>query len=704
MKNGQVRQNSYLAWRLLYHDDAFDITALLKFQSRLSPRIAVHFDAIVNCTLSGLRQKRLPLFNLNWESCLVLARYYHNTLPNKQPALPTMEEHREALLTGKYKQSSGNAGNTRPDRKVSPLTSQQEQRDILIATQKSLIDTKSTTTPQKDKSKKRDKSHKPSISADSTPNKPAPEPSTSANRKRKHAAPYTLNTVRRLTPPWNQLGLAALGLGGVRTRQLQDGRVGLAPSTTKMPHMGGRIRRIWNGEVQVTAGLYDDDEWLLIEDPFETDEVLDTPDFDYDTLMAIKLVPDEKRLSFESPVSFQAIHNFDIQFCDAKLRLMVDNTFRPYFPHVPEFLQSRPIFDVNQGYEPLITTPTAGYILRYTRPSVRASKIHTLSVEQLRSLLAQYVSPPANSITNTIFTHSWWRAHVPPPSLIPTVYKQQFHKEPLLPPIGDPDVPSPHEFANRPVVDGAPTPKRPSLPFLGLTNTLAAYIHQRAEEQAYFVAQTSSHLASVYRSRSMRIFNAPYLEQSQADFPITAMHIPHAEDWHGKLNEPISYTAAYPVNDLSIRYMESLVRTHLYHNCHREQTLHILDRQLHELCEMVRLFAPSQLERANHLIDSIRAREWHFLLDSYAISTEMLATAVTTRRQGFLSLATKEMTLEDRRAALSKPFTDTVILTPEPPQSPTPSPRRSPSKSPPRRSTSKSPPKRRSTSRSPSPT
>ena len=107
----------------------------------------------------------------------------------------------------------------------------------------------------------------------------------------------------------------------------------------------------------------------------------------------------------------------------------------------------------------------------------------------------------------------------------------------------------------------------------------------------------------------MRIFNAQYLEHSHVASPVKAMHIPRAEDWPTQLHQPISYHVAYPVHDLSVRYMEELTRTHLYHTCHREQSLHILDRQLQQLYEIVHMFAPSQLSCADYLLDSIRARE-----------------------------------------------------------------------------------------------
>ena len=151
----------------------------------------------------------------------------------------------------------------------------------------------------------------------------------------------------------------------------------------------------------------------------------------------------------------------------------------------------------------------------------------------------------------------------------------------------------------------------------------------------------------------MRIFNAPYLEHSHVSFPVTALHLPRAEHWPTQLHRPINYHVAYPVHDLSVRYMEELTRTHLYHTCHREQSLHILDRQLQQLYQIVRMFAPSQMGRAQYLMDSIRAREWHSVLDSYSILTELLSTAITTRRQGFLSLSTDALTLEEQRAALS---------------------------------------------------
>ena len=249
------------------------------------------------------------------------------------------------------------------------------------------------------------------------------------------------------------------------------------------------------------------------------------------------------------------------------------------------------------------------------------------------------------------------------------------------------------------MVYDAPNPPRPSVPFLGLTNTLTTYIEARAAEQEFLVAKTPSPLGSVFRSRSMRIYNAPYLENSHTAFPVTAMHIPHAEDWPTQLHRPISYTVAYPVHDLSIRYMETLARTHLYQTCHREQALHVLDRQLQQLYQIVALFAPSQLPYAQSLLDSISAREWHSVVDSYATLTEMLATAVTTRRQGFLSLSTPAMTLEEQRAALSRPFNDTVILQPESPTIPLPppSPKRSAGTSPKRRA-SKSPERSRDAS------
>ena len=47
MKNNQIHQNSISAWWKLYHKGDIDVHALLNFRQRLSPRVAVHFNAIV---------------------------------------------------------------------------------------------------------------------------------------------------------------------------------------------------------------------------------------------------------------------------------------------------------------------------------------------------------------------------------------------------------------------------------------------------------------------------------------------------------------------------------------------------------------------------------------------------------------------------------------------------------------------------------
>ena len=694
MKNGQIRQNSYFAWRKLYHNDAFDIPILLQFKPRLSPRIAVHFDAIVNMVLSGLKQKRLPLFNLDWNACLVLAKHYNNQLPHKQPSLPTMDEHRAALLKIKPKPTTEKPTGRRSDAKTAALLAK-EKRDIALATQKSLDDAKKTTTPRKQKPK----GDRPTKSADSTPNKPfpaiTPPDPKSTSRKRKHDTPCTMTAISQLTPPWNQIGFAILGIGGVAVHQLHDGRVSISAGDTLPTHVKERVRRIWNGDVKVTPGLAKDDGWLIIEDPLPTDTILPPPDISFEAVAATALTPISKRQSFQPTIKFQPLHNFDFVFSDDIVVTLSNHYYQPYFPQISASLQSIPIYDVNEGYEPLFTTPTSGTVIRIAKAHIKVTEFQSMSADELRAILAQFVKPNRETISNSIFTHSWWRAAVPPPNLTPINFNQMFHKAPLLLPIGDPYADSDLAYGNRPIIEGAPTPRRPSVPFLGLTDTLMTYLEYRAAEQEYFVAKSPSPMGSVFRSRSMRIFNAPYLEHSHVSFPVTAMHIPRAEDWPTQLHRPINYHVAYPVHDLSVRYMEELTRTHLYHTCHREQSLHILDRQLQQLYQIVRMFAPSQMDRAQCLINSIREREWHSVLDSYSILTELLSTAITTRRQGFLSLSTDALTLEEQRAALSRPYTDSVILKPEPPKpakAPSPPPRRSVSKSPPRRTASRSPP------------
>ena len=171
-----------------------------------------------------------------------------------------------------------------------------------------------------------------------------------------------------------------------------------------------------------------------------------------------------------------------------------------------------------------------------------------------------YIKPKRETIFNSIFTHSWWRASVPPAALTQTHLHRQFHKAPLLLPISDPYAESVLLFGNRPTIDGAPTPPRPSVPFLGLTDILMTYLAARAAEQEHFVAKSVA--AGISVSRSMRIFNAPYLEQSHVSFPVSAMHVPRAEDWPTQLHRPISYNVAYPVHDLSVRYMEELMHAH----------------------------------------------------------------------------------------------------------------------------------------------
>ena len=119
-----------------------------------------------------------------------------------------------------------------------------------------------------------------------------------------------------------------------------------------------------------------------------------------------------------------------------------------------------------------------------------------MSAEELRAILAQYIKPKQDAISNSIFNHSCWRAAVPPAALTQTFFNQQFHKAPLLLPIGDPYAESMLAFGSRSTIDGAPTPSRPSVPFLGLTDTLLTYLQVRAVEQEFFVAKYPS---SVFR-------------------------------------------------------------------------------------------------------------------------------------------------------------------------------------------------------------
>ena len=110
-------------------------------------------------------------------------------------------------------------------------------------------------------------------------------------------------------------------------------------------------------------------------------------------------------------------------------------------------------------------------------------------------------------------------------------------------------------------------------------------------------------------------------------------------------------SAAYPVTDMALRYVEELIRVHMYQTSLREYALHRMDRDLQDLL-------------GKRIVKDVVARLWHQTVDDVALTCELLMTVTHARRQGFLSLATPHLTVDKRRCALTMPITsqDRILM------------------------------------------
>ena len=122
------------------------------------------------------------------------------------------------------------------------------------------------------------------------------------------------------------------------------------------------------------------------------------------------------------------------------------------------------------------------------------------------------------------------------------------------------------------------------------------------------------------------------------------------------LHAPLDFNVAYPVNDLTLRYLEEQQRLLIYQISHREQSLANLDYDFQQLLSIIGAMCPNFLKQAKKITTDALARQWAFVRDDLAVATEMMATTIHQRRQGMLCFGTDQLTLQQRLTVLSRPY------------------------------------------------
>ena len=274
------------------------------------------------------------------------------------------------------------------------------------------------------------------------------------------------------------------------------------------------------------------------------------------------------------------------------------------------------------------------------------------------------------AITTRAFTHDWWRQCASAGRLTCEVkHVSIVVASPLLAPYSSPDDPTIHRNAGRPEVPDAPDLPQITQAFGSLSVTAKAYLAAREEEQADFLLATKDRhlLQTTYRSRRMRVPVMQFHGNSNVNFPTVALTPPDVAACAPRLATPIDSFTAYPITDMTMRYMEELARVHMYQSSHREHAFHFIDRELHDLLEIVTLVIPTYRRQALRIVSNTLGRLWNLLLDDVALTAELVMTIIHARRQGFLSLCTADFTDGDIRYGLAQRIVNAPnVLVPPP--------------------------------------
>ena len=642
-------------WHRLYKDGTLQHAEILKFTDRLPAYIGTHFDAnVVQVILARNRGEDdvQPLDASAVQEAAIAKSYNQKMGPATQPDY----DPGEGTSTGKRR---GSKRTSRPPARLDPSTvSVESLRQALAASRAQTRAAGDSQTQQEGDCGGHD--------GDSDDGAPA---------KRVHVSPEDYDALHL---PWNYIAKVLRGLLGMNHATYRDEtgtRRGYQPSHATPTDVYAEMRLLWKGKLHVQVAYPDQADppgsWCLI--LCEADEVgaCDTPLLPCPAKEEPFDVP-PRRLTFQPPARYHTIMDAQTIQWPAILDCRLAATYVPTFRQLDNPDSWAPVYIAPPGSPSFIDVPRRSVVLPTDDRTYNWEDISKFTREGLLELIKATTNVENAALTCRAFTFEWWMQCAAPGRLVCDLnYNHIDVTSPLLPPYASHDDPTIHRNAIRPIVPDAPDVPRVAQAFGGLSVTAKAYMQARHEEQVELIptAPHGQFLQALYRSRRMRVPVADYYGRSDAAFPVSSLPPPNASAWDLRLATPIDGFTSYPVCDLTMRYIEEQARVHLYQTSHREHALHFIDRDLHDLYEIVQLVTPAYRRQARRIITNTLGRLWHLLLDDVALTADMIMTIVHARRQGFLSLRTGRMTALDIQEALRQPImnVDNLLTPPAPP-------------------------------------
>ena len=635
-------------WRRLYKDGVLQYAAIAKPADRLPVYVGTHFDSsVVQIILARNRGDDVQPLDPNPETEAAIAKSY--TFKLSIPA-PTEEDDDDNTTSGRR----GSKRRTRPPKRLhTEVVSAEDLRKALAASRLEAGDGQ-----QPD---------------DTTGDDPAHGLDGSSPAKRVHASE---EDYAALHLPWNYISKVlrgTLGMDHATYRDQSGTRRGYQPAHNTPNDVYAEMRQLWLGELHVKVAYPDAADtpgsWCLI--LCDADEVgaCDVPLLPCPAKAEAVAVP-PRRLTFQPPARYTTIMDANTINWPAILSTRLAASYRPTFCQLNNPDSWSTTFPVLTGVDDQLDIPRRSIALPTMDKTYTWDEITQFSREGLLDLLKADAAVEKIAITSRAFTHDWWRQCAAAGRVSCDVRQDALVvSSPLLAPYSSPDDPTIHRNATRPELPDAPDLPDITQAFGSLSVTAKVYLVAREQEQAEFLLATKDRhlLQTTYRSRRMRVPVMQFHGSSDANFPTVALPPPDVAAWAPRLATPVDSFTAYPITDLTMRYMEELARAHMYQTSHREHAFQFIDRDLQDLLEIVTLVTPTYRRQALRIVSNTLGRLWNLLLDDVALTAELVMTIIHARRQGFLSLCTADLTDADIRYGLAQRIVNAPnVLVPPP--------------------------------------
>lgn len=642
-----ARTQAMKLWNRLYKEDKLQLDAVITFTARLPANVATQFDANVMQVLLARNRGAAGVTPLDpdFEKEQALAKSYNMTL-----TAPSTSADSDGKTPGGRR---GKRRTQQPDR-LDP--SHLKDRSLKETLKQSRHDTGGAGAGK---------------STDTTGDTAGPDGGRPAKRTHHENEDYDA-----LTLPWDYICSVLRGVLHLTHAAFTDDtgtRRGFKPSTATPPDVYNEMRLVWAGTLHVKV-IYPHDavpagSWCLLlcaEDEQGACEAPYLPCPTKDTVVK----PPPRPLTFHPPQRYHTVMNTGTINWPAILQCRFEASYKPTFAQLENpdswFTTFPPMPDAPN----YTAVPRRNVVLPTRDKTYTWEEVAAMTRENLLELIKADANVEASVLTTRAFTHDWWRQCSTPGRLVCDLSMEGTNIIcPLLTPYSSATDPTIHKNATRPEVPDAPDVPHLIQAFGSLSVTAKAYVQAREQEQVEFILSTTRRedlLQTTYRSRRMRVPVAQYQGHSDIMFPVTSLPIPSAVAWQPRLATPIDSFTSYPVTDIAMRYIEELARAHMYQTSHRENALNFIDRDLHDLLQIVTLITPTYRQEAKTIVQNTLGRLWNLLLDDVALTADLVMTVVHARRQGFLSLHTSHMTEGEVRAALNQPLINATNLL-EPP-------------------------------------